>query len=314
MDASLVPLFTELRARQQGTWAAVGEVNRTHGLAADSIKAAQAALATLTEAQTGLYDVTDRIRAAADPLITAPVVVPVAPPADPNAMPTDALPGWKQVFAEDFGTDVALGAAKTELGKKGWSFYDGFKDTVKKGLYNTARTVSVKGGTLRVNLHSENGQPLIACLVPQGYTGQMYGRYAVRFRADAVPGYKIAWMLWPKSDKWSEGEVDFPEADLTGNIWGFSHALGNPNVNAAWVDTKTAATDWHTAVIEWLPGSLTYLLDGKVVMTTTEPKAIPKTPMRWTMQCETKLDNSVVPLDAAGNIEIAWLTVHTAAA
>jgi hypothetical protein len=52
----------------------------------------------------------------------------------------------------------------------------------------------------------------------------------VRFRADLLPGYKIAWLLWP--DAYSEGlatwpqdgEVDFPEGDLAGGFWAFMHS------------------------------------------------------------------------------------------
>jgi len=42
--------------------------------------------------------------------------------------------------------------------------------------------------------------------------GLLYGRYAIHFKADPVPGYKTSWLLWPDSEKWpQDGEIDFPE-------------------------------------------------------------------------------------------------------
>src|SRR2546427_410289 len=55
----------------------------------------------------------------------------------------------------------------------------------------------------------------------------LYGRYAVRFKADPVPGYKTAWLLWPDSGNWpADGEIDFPENSLDGNACAFVHHLG----------------------------------------------------------------------------------------
>lgn len=89
-------------------------------------------------------------------------------------------------------------------------------------------------------LHTRGGTPIGAAPVPivtKAWQGQTYGRYSVRFRADALPGYKVAWLLWPASDSWSEGEIDFPEGGLESTMWGFNHCLNNPTVNCYWVDT-----------------------------------------------------------------------------
>ena len=50
---------------------------------------------------------------------------------------------------------------------------------------------------------------------------QAFGRFSVRFRSDPLPGYKAAWLLWPESDNWNEGEIDFPEGGLDSTMWGF---------------------------------------------------------------------------------------------
>ncbi|MFW3170530.1 glycoside hydrolase family 16 protein [Geodermatophilus sp. CPCC 206100] len=112
----------------------------------------------------------------------------------------------------------------------------------------------------------------------------------MRFRADELPGYKIAWLLWPDDDNWHDGELNFPEAwlDAGETIYGFAHEIGpDPHVNAFTADTGQTLREWHTAVIEWRPDSVTFSLDG-VPYRTTDPVAVPQVPMYWSMQTETQ--------------------------
>jgi len=111
----------------------------------------------------------------------------------------------------------------------------------------------------------------------------------IRFRADAVPGYKTAWLLWPDSEDWpSDGEIDFPEGDLSGTIGGFVHYRGGVSgSDQAAFATNATYTGWHTAIITWLPSGVTFRLDGKTVGTTTT--RIPNTPMHWVIQTETSI-------------------------
>lgn len=245
----------------------------------------------------------------------------LAKPTDPHALPTAPIPGWTPRLAEDFSTDVARGTAKAFFEKKGWAFYDSatIKDTSKRGTYDTSLAVFVQDGILnsRYGFKGTTTQvPYGAAMLPLGWAGVTYGRFAVRFRVDRVEGRKIAWLLWPANGRWEEGEIDFPEAGAGGPICGFNHKLGpmpNPQQNQMAVDTGVSTTDWHTAVIEWLPTRLTFLLDGKVVKETRDAAAIPKTPMRWVLQCETALDNNPIPTSSIGHAQVAWLTVHTPA-
>jgi hypothetical protein len=234
-----------------------------------------------------------------------------APSGEP--MPVGDLPGWHQVVAEDFVRAASLGSFKTIYGS-GWNGYDGQPDTSANGVYTPAKVLSVASGKLDMYIHTENGKHLVAAPVPPvPGLNQTYGRYSVRFRADPIPNYKTAWLLWPDGD-WTDGEVDFPEGNLDDNISGYSHCIGsNPELNCMSVDTAARYTDWHTATIEWKPGSLSLMLDGKLLDTATEATAVPNTPMFWVLQTETGLDG-VVPTDAAsGHVEIDWVTAwsHT---
>ena len=248
------------------------------------------------------------------PKPATPAAVPPAS-APVSAVPAGDLPGWKLVLAEDFTRDAALGQFRSVY--PGWSGYDGARDTSRNGTYNSDAVVSVSGGVLDKHLHSRGGAAQVAALTPaiggRAWDGQLYGRYSVRFRADDVPGYKIAWLLWPSDDDWTRGEIDFPEADLGRSIGGFAHDVtGNPSRNAWAMDTGVAMDDWHTATIEWTPQSVTFTLDGQVE-STTDRSAIPTDPMRWVLQTETALDGGAPSADAAGHVQVDWVAAWSRA-
>ena len=153
-----------------------------------------------------------------------------------SSMPVGNLPGWTQIFTEDFPTSTAEGSFPGPYKSK-WSAYNGFYDTYDRGLYDR-NIISVHDGLLDTYYRTKNGIPRVAApapLVNGSWAGQTYGRYTARFRADAVSGYRIAWLLWPDSGDWKKGEIDFPESWLTGEIDGFNHCIGNPSKNCYWV-------------------------------------------------------------------------------
>lgn len=192
---------------------------------------------------------------------------------------------WAPLIDQDFDTPAALGEFADVY--PGWAEYDGWYDTEGPGLYDSSRVVTVADGILNKHLHTEDGEALVVSITPVPHV-QTYGRYEVRFRADEMPSYKIAWLLWPADDNWANGEIDFPEAGLGAGdvIEGFSHFTGREAGTSGWqITTDQDVHSWHTAVIEWRPSSLTWILDG-VSYQTTDPGAIPNVPMYWSMQTE----------------------------
>jgi Glycosyl hydrolases family 16 len=221
-------------------------------------------------------------------------------------LPTGDLPGWTSVFAEDFTANVAQGSFPGPYAAT-WMSYHGFADTYRGGDYNQG-IISVQNGALDLFLHSRGGRPQVAAPIPLvdgKWGGQTYGRFSVRFSADPVAGYKAAWLLWPDSNNWADGEIDFPEGALDGTLWGFHHCVGRPTSNCHWFDTKVGFTGWHTATIEWSPGRIVYLLDDVVVGNTTN--RVPTGPMHWVLQTET---DHVADTATSGHVLIDWVTIH----
>jgi beta-glucanase (GH16 family) len=151
--------------------------------------------------------------------------------------------------------------------------------------------------------------------MPDGYNGTTYGRYSIRFKTDVIEGYKIAFLLWPTSDDWNDGEIDFPEGNLDGNaFYGASAIKGSYNNGSMTFDppqkvsTATNGDEWHTATTEWTPGSVKWYWDGELVNQTENPDGVPDTPMRWTLQAETNLEGQGVPESSAGHILVDSVT------
>jgi hypothetical protein len=266
---------------------------------------------------------------------TAPVTAPVAssppppaappppppPSADPSgeAMPTGDLPGWHQIFTDDFAQDVPLGGFPSAVSTKWKPYPFPWKDTSKNGTYWPEKGISEHGGMMDLWLHTEtvNGvtyhiseapQPIL----PIATRGQLYGRYVIRFKADPVPGYKTAWLLWPDSGLRTDGEIDFPEGNLNGTFYAYMHhqdATSGSDQDA--YSTGATYTSWHTAVIEWLPTRCTFILDGRVIGNSTT--RIPSTPMHWVIQTETQLSGGAPADSASGHVYIDWVAVYSRA-
>jgi len=229
-------------------------------------------------------------------------------------MPVGDLPGWKQTFKEDFTKDAALGQVGAVYGQS-IRGYDGFSDTSGHGTYAPDRVLSVKDGKLNYAVHSENGRHLVAAPTLNDYKGQTYGRYSIRFRADSMPGYKIAFLQWPSSDQWNEGEIDWPEGNLDDGM--MRPALAVPGtykdgtmkfVPDREMFAKTSAKDWHVATTEWTPSGMKWYWDGELVASSTEK---PSTNFRWTLQAETEINGRIPANDVKGNIEVDWATSYS---
>lgn len=235
-------------------------------------------------------------------------------------MPTTDLPSLRLVFADDFSAygDIPLGRFPAATGGR-WSGYGpGVPDTTGFGDYDMGRTVSVIGGVLDIWLHTDAGVHYVAApwpILPGTESSSMwYGRIDFAFRAEPADGYKTAWLLWPDSGNGRrDGEIDFPEGNLDGvdSISGFMHRQGAKHGGDQDVrsDGVYANNVWHHASVVWLPNDCEFWLDG-VQLGTSITKRVPRTPMHWIFQTETKLDfSNPPPDDAQGHVQLDWVTM-----
>jgi putative cell wall-binding protein len=265
--------------------------------------------ASLNSSVADLVSCSPQVTAA--PAASAPTVTPTVLAS--TAMPVGNLPGWTQTGAQDFSTPAALGTVGTVYGAD-MRGYSGLPDTSGHGTYTPDSVLSVSNGMLDYYLHTEGGVPRVATAIPFGYAGQTYGRYSIRFRSDSIPGYKIAFLLWPSSDNWNEGEIDWPEGSLNGKMspasaikgsldsqWNMSFDAVSPR---SWSPTDSSA--WHVATTEWTPGMVKWFWDGVLVGQTSNAAGVPTTNFRWTLQAETELGSALPPVESAGHLQVDW--------
>ena len=258
----------------------------------------------------------------------APVVVP-APPPPPVASGAScaSIPaepgGWTLRVASTFDEGTALGSWPGPVAARDWrSRQAGASDSSGRGTYDSDRTVTEHDGVLDVYVHSEGGTRYVAAIV--ALLGDTLGqRISVCMRADRIPGYKLAFLLWPSDGNGNDqGEIDFPEGQLTPDGVGnaFMHydpkPNGDPNKDA--YSTGTSTADWHLYTIEWNPGSQStqdddytaFLFDGVLIGLSTGA-LVPDGPMHYVMQIETYLSGQPLPPPAEGHVLIDWVTIST---
>lgn len=253
-------------------------------------------------------------------VLLAPIVGCGMTPA--RGFPRGDLPGWKQVFFDDFDRDAPVGSWANECspydvvytGAEGqqWLTYPRcFPDTFDRRPYRADEVLSVDNGYLVFDLHNVDGVPAGASASPILDTGsqyQTYGRYSVRMRVDTpdLDEYYVAWLLWPQSEQWPrDGELDFPEGWLSRTVGGWQHFAGEGSCDGCKIPSRDIGarfTDWHTYTIEWSPGRVRYLLDDTVVLDSTQ--WVPTTPMRWQLQTETRGDGN-----NRGRVLVDWAAV-----
>jgi beta-glucanase (GH16 family) len=135
----------------------------------------------------------------------------------------------------------------------------------------------------------------------------LYGRYSVRFKADSLSGFKAAWLLWPDSGVWPrDGEVDFPEGDLSKAFFGAVHKMGKLPHDQNLFGSQTTFESWHVATMEWSPGKVEFLLDGRSLGVGTS--RTPTTPMHYILQTESCLPRCPLP-ETAGHVYLDWVAV-----
>ncbi|WP_158623349.1 glycoside hydrolase family 16 protein [Corallococcus sp. CA053C] len=229
------------------------------------------------------------------------------PPA--SRAPVGNLPGWTQNMVQNFDTAASTGTGTgsfTGTYASSWQPYD------DAGSYWPRALINAHDGMMDINLDGDRGAAGVFG-PPSRAWGHLYGRYSIRFKAVGAEGNGTAMMVWPASNYWPDGEIDFPEGPLDGFFNIYHHPTpcddddGDPVPHCGSSDSLTdIATfeDWHVATTEWTPTSVKYYVDGTLVKTVTHD--IPTTNHRWTIQVAPDSSNAL-----PGHLLIDWVTSYT---
>jgi beta-glucanase (GH16 family) len=203
-----------------------------------------------------------------------------AAPGTPSGvpMPTGNLPGWHQVFADDFSGST--------LDTSKWRLYWGQPGGDPGGWFDPSH-VSVSNGELVITASRDpahGGRWATGGVSSSPGLVQTYGKYLVGFRFDAGVGIAHALVLTPADGTWPP-EVDFSEDN------GSSHRATLATLHHRPRDRKISGEEavdlrqWHTLGVEWTTGLLRYTLDGRTWFTTANP-AVPRVPMALAIQTQ----------------------------
>ena len=226
-----------------------------------------------------------------------------------TAAPVGDLPGWRQIFVDDFN-----GSALSNS----WGVYHGQPAGDPASWWSPTRVSVANSELVLASYRDKNG--MITGGVSNHTVAQTYGKWEMRVRVDASDEIPYALLLWPSGGSWPP-EIDFLE-DVGGprtSASAFLHYVPAGGGRSMVARSVTADfTKWHTVGVEWLPGSLVYTLDGNAWATVTGP-IVPDQPMWLAIQaqaggCARRIAAQLSPCPIAGspdrsNIEIDWVSV-----
>lgn len=229
------------------------------------------------------------------------------------AAPTTDPAGFTRLMTENFDTAAAAG---TGAGQFMTVYANSFQPYDEASPYFPRAMNSAHDGVLDITLDGTRGSAG-SFGSPSNYFNRLGGRFAMRAKAIGGIGNGPAFMLWPSSGVWADGEVDFPESvSSSGGQYGFqdspwihqhSMVVGS-EANAQDVNLGVSWRDWHVYAVEWKPGtsanvggSLKYYVDDVLVYTSTTD--IPFTTHRFMYQ--------VGNYGGAGHLYIDWVTIST---
>lgn len=223
---------------------------------------------------------------------------------------------WKREFVDTFD--------RCDLGDR-WSTYSGSPGGNPVGRWD-ASMVRVHDGVLRL-LGEKTTSGWVTGGVSNYPVTQTYGRWEVRMRATDSADLSYHMLLWPKDEQWPP-EIDFAEsiASRRDQMSAFVHWVDARNRDGdnkkAYAEVSGDFGDWHTVGVEWLPGLIRYLLDGRVWAEVRDPVMVPSVPMWLGMQveagaCERRADWGMAtcspdePRPTRGQVEIDWVAVYS---
>ncbi len=206
-----------------------------------------------------------------------------------------APPGYKLTSCDDF--------EGTSLDGSTFTAYNGGGGNTVSGRGRVASQCTVANSFLTLT----QGPDGATCGTTSNFN-QKEGYWEVRMRTAAIDGGDSTahpvLILWPGSDRWADGELDYFETDIGKDGGGFLHCVGNPSANCLVIPGNSGNKDitptsedykskspksyynWHSYGLMWKPDSMTGYIDGQQWWTSSDGSFRPSVPMHQTIQLD----------------------------
>lgn len=229
-----------------------------------------------------------------------------------DGMPRGDLPGWRQVFSDDFDG--------TALNTERWGRYTG-RPGSDPGSQWAASHVIVGGGVMTLSTYRDPayGNAWTSGGINNARSVALRaGKYEIRMRADRARGINAVALLWPTDNRWPP-EIDFVE-DRDGDREDYAatlHYRGSDGKHRQihrpprHVDMR----DWHTYGVEWGAGRVVYTFDGKP-WATVETRHVPDVRMGLAIQSNAVTRGAVQPdstTPAVSAVQVDWVVGYAPA-
>lgn len=213
---------------------------------------------------------------------------------------------WQAVYRSDF---------QSGFDHHTWTRYTGVPRCCSSTIWAPSHVVTDANG---LDLVTERdplyGDRWVSAGTSMPHANQLYGKWSVRFRMDAGDGVGMCISLWP-GHGWPP-EIDFAEeSSIYGNrhvmTGTFHHGSGNIQNHAR---VTRDFSKWHVMSVEWTPGKLVYLIDGKRWHTITG-SAVPHQPMHLFMQTNVGSNGQSGLMPAATmrrhvDLQVDWVHIY----
>ncbi len=236
-------------------------------------------------------------------------VAPSVPPALQLPAPRGDLPGWQQVFVDDFDREA--------LGEE-WSAYTGEPGGDPYSRWEPSQVI-LGDGSLRLRGERVDGR-WVTGGVSNWRHSQTYGKWEVQVRVD--PSDEIAYhlLLWPQDEVWP------PEIDFAESFDGSRQTLNAFYHGAASFEERSVTIDmsqWHVVGVEWEPGVLRFTVDGRVWSEVRSEADVPGKPMWLALQssssaCQRSIEFgfdsagscSLTDVPPVADVQVDWVAVY----
>lgn len=233
---------------------------------------------------------------------------------------TDPPAGWLRESLTEFVSPAALGQVAGETAGQGTGIYKDllelypatWTDNSGMSLYDYMRTLTVSDGSLQIRCHVDDSQAYSAAMTILHPTlgDAITPGHAIEFEmwVEGTSPFGHVMLLWPTSDVWADGEIDFPEGPHDGKPHAYHHEMGaNPAANAAVWDNPGGSIAWadkHVYRMEYLAGEFRYLVDRNLVLSVTG-EHVSSTPKRLVLQAGVH-DTPPDPADQS-TVHMSWI-------
>jgi beta-glucanase (GH16 family) len=187
-------------------------------------------------------------------------------------------PQWQRVLTERFDG--------SRVGDQRWQTYVGTPSGDPFGYFSPSH-VSVGGGVLTIDTFSDpalGGTWASGGIATLPNLSRRYGRYRVRLRFEAGRGVAHVVLLVAANGSWPP-EIDFSEDNGRGGQADYATLHYGADDRQVGRRIGVNLSRWHTFGLNWTPGHLEYVLDGRV-WARVASSAVPDIPMKLAIQTQ----------------------------